>query len=49
MFRFRYYDKDNDGRLEFAEFRQIVSDIRRFKGQSVGREELLAVTEQSAK
>ncbi|XP_043197114.1 uncharacterized protein LOC122367774 isoform X2 [Amphibalanus amphitrite] len=46
---FRYYDKDNDGRLEFSEFRQIVSDIRRFKGQSVNKEELMLVTEQSAK
>ena len=45
----RYYDKESAGRLEFSEFRQMVGDIRRCKGQSVSREELVTVAEQSAK
>lgn len=29
---FRYFDKNNDGRLDFSEFRNMVASIRRAKG-----------------
>ncbi|XP_071480798.1 uncharacterized protein [Diadema antillarum] len=46
---FRYYDQDRDGKLEFAEFKQLVSDIRQLKGQSTDPETIQIEAEACAR
>ncbi|XP_072164490.1 uncharacterized protein [Diadema setosum] len=46
---FRYYDQDSDGKLEFAEFKQLVSDIRQLKGQSTDPETIQIEAEACAR
>ncbi len=46
---FRYYDKNNDGNLDFTEFLDLVKDIRAARGASLDPEDVKADAETSAK
>lgn len=46
---FRYYDLNNNGKLDFQEFCHMVSDIRALRGVSNSPAEVIAEAENSAK
>ncbi|CAG0896443.1 unnamed protein product [Cyprideis torosa] len=45
---FRYYDSNQDNKISFREFRSMVADIRRCKGQTLSLDELQREAEKSA-
>ncbi|XP_063962610.1 uncharacterized protein LOC135155947 [Lytechinus pictus] len=46
---FRYYDQNKDGKMEFSGFKQMVSDIRKIKGQPIDPKTLQKEAETLAK